>query len=314
MPSIRARLDQLDEATGIVQTSGPDQVSGPFLPLPVQIAIAVNTGLSNLAGVDDYHEVATTKTAMRNEMLLQALRAFIASQQAINEATQALLAVLLAGADRTSAQVAVLTGSMQLAQVAAVASEAKQAAAELRLTALEAKDVLIASATEANRLEIVKNTAADALRDARLSQDETAIAAAQATATQARADYATAQAKAEQQAAALLVVLGKADAAQATATAAQTAQAAFAARFRSVRFTLPQIPLAGTVDVVVPFAAFADNAFTAIAEPAGLTLLGLDATEVPTARTASTATFKIKNVLGLTIAAGGVLNFIALHD
>jgi hypothetical protein len=311
----KALLARLADATGVSQAApDPTQATAPLVPLPQQIIQAVNNGLSELAGVPDYGAVASTRTAMRNDVLLQNFRAFQSSQQTINDATQQLLTALLAGADRAGAQVAVLTGQMQLAQLAATASDAKQVAYGLRLDALETKAVLVASATEANRLDIVKLQAADALLQARATTDEAAIAAAQATANQARDAAALAQKKADDDAAAVLVAVAKADTAQATASAAQQAQAAFAARFRSARVTLPQIPLGGTIDVVVTFAAFADANFTALAEPAGLTLLGLDATEVPTARTASTVTFKIKNVLGLVIAAGGVLNFIALHD
>lgn len=63
---------------------------------------------------------------------------------------------------------------------------------------------------------------------------------------------------------------------------------------------------------MVPWAqSFPDASYVAIAEPAGLVLLGLDATEVTTARTAISTTFRIKNVPGLVIASGGTLSVFA---
>jgi hypothetical protein len=236
----------------------------------------------------------------------------VAALETVQAAQQAVLDALGKGYDQQSATVQVLTANLQLAQQRAQALETKQAAYDLRLAANDAKDTLTANATEANRLDIVALKAADVLLQTRATNDEAAIAAAQTTATQARTVADAAQKKADQDADAVLLVQAQAKAAQDTADAAKQAQAAFAARFRSVRVTLPAIPLLG-LDVVVTFSAFADPNFTAIGEPAGLALLGLDATELPTARTSSTATFRIKP-LSVAIQAGGVLNFLALHD
>jgi hypothetical protein len=227
------------------------------------------------------------------------------------DSLEKLFTQVLALSTANQDQLTVLTAQQALGQQASQQLTAAQAAYELRLTANEAKATLTASATEANRLELVKNTAADALRDARLSQDATAIAAAKATADQARAEAATAQKKADEDAAAVLVAQAQAIAADAKATAAQQSVAALAAKFRSATVTVPGMVIGGSIDVVATWPAFADTAFVAIAEPAGLALLGLDATEVITARTANSATFRIKNVLGLAIATGGTLSVFA---
>ncbi len=253
---------------------------------------------------------------MSNYALYYAVRALAAQVQAgqlVQVAQQALLSTLATSSDQQSTQVRVLTAQMQLAQTDNQALLAGQAADRLRLTALEAKDVLIASATEANRLDIVALQAEARALELRAAGDEAALAAAQATASQARELAAAAMKKAEDNATALQLVQAKADTAQTAATAAQQAQAAFAARFRTARVAVPAIGVGLTVDVVVAWSpAFADANYTAIAEPAGLTLLGLDATELTSARTSGTATFRIKNVANLAVAAGGTLNIIAL--
>lgn len=278
-------------------------------PLPLPVAQQINVAVSRLAGVLDFDAVADTKVGMQNE----ALRLRLLALELVVSAQQAVQAALASGLDQQSAQLKVLNAQLLLAQQATQALQVSQTAAELRLTAAEAKATLTASATEANRLDIAKNAAADVLRDARATNDETAIAAAQATATQARTEAAAAQKKADDDAAAVLVVQAQAKAAQDTATAAQAAVATLANRFRSAVASVSGLAasLNATLDVVVTFPAFPDASYVAIAEPAGLTLLGLDATEVTTARTASSATFRIKNVLGLAIAAGGTLTFFA---
>jgi hypothetical protein len=226
-----------------------------------------------------------------------------------------LVTQLLVLSNASQEQQLVFAAQQHLATMASQQLATAQAAQDLRLAAVEAKATLTASATESNRLDILVLQANDVLLQARATQDETAIAKAQTTANQAVADAAKAQTTANQDAKDLLTVQGLAKAAQDTATAAQQSLATFAARFRSARVAVPKIDLGTSLDVVVQLSpAYADANYTAIAEPAGLALLGLDATEVPTARTASTVTFKIKNVLGLAIAAGGVLNFIAFHD
>lgn len=306
----RARqvIQALQVNTGVMLPAAPDPL-GAGLPVMPTVQQQINASISKLAGVPDYDLVADTKVGMQNE----ALRLRLAALEQVVSAQQAVLQAQAAGFTQQSSQLQVLTGQLQLAQQNSQAVQAAQALAELRLAAVEAKATLIASATEANRLDIVKNNAADALRDAKLSNDATAIADAKATATQARTEAAAAQKLAADDAAALLVVQAQVKAAQDSATAAQAAVTALANRFRSATVTVPSMVLNGSIDVVVSFPAFADNAFVAIAEPAGLSLLGLDATEVTTARTASTATFRIKNVLGLAIAAGGTLTFFAYH-
>jgi hypothetical protein len=305
----RARLLLQDAAriTGAV-AAVPDPL-GSTLPEAPTVPQQINAAVSRLAGVTDYNAVADTKVGMQNE----ALRLRLAALELVVSAQQAVVDALAKGYDKQSAQVQVLTAQLLLAQQNSQALQATQAAAELRLSAVEAKANLVASATEANRLDIISLKAADVLLQAQDSKDVAAIATAQATATQAKADAATAQKKADDDAAAVLVAQAQAKAAQDTATAAQQAVTALANRFRSAVVTVPSMVLGGSIDVVATFPAFADNAFVAIAEPAGLTLLGLDATEVTTARTATSATFRIKNVLGLAIAAGGTLTVFAYH-
>lgn len=304
----RLLLEALQLNTGVMLPAAPDPL-GAGLPVMPTVQQQINASISKLAGVPDYDLVADTKVGMQNE----ALRLRLAALEQVVSAQQAVLQAQAAGFTQQSTQLQVLTGQLQLAQQNSQAVQAAQTLAELRLAAVEAKATLIASATEANRLDIVKNNAADALRDAKLSNDATAIADAKATATQARTEAAAAQKLAADDAVALLVVQAQVKAAQDSATAAQAAVTTLANRFRSA--SAPVAALSGvlnaTLDVVVTFPAFADTAYVAIAEPAGLTLLGLDATELTTARTASSATFRIKNVLGLAIAAGGTLTFFA---
>lgn len=261
-------------------------------------------------------EVEGQQWEMSNSELYYAVRALTAQVQAgqlVQVAQQALLSTLASNSDQQSAQVRVLTAQMQLAQTDNQALLAGQAADRLRLTALEAKDVLLLSATEANRLDIVAMQAEAQALEVRAAGDEVALATAQATANQARDAAAAAMQKAEANASALQAVQAKVDTAQAAATVAQQAQAAFAARFRTARVAVPSIAVGLTVDVVITWSpSFNDVNYTAIAEPAGLSLLGLDATELTSARTASSATFRIKNVSGLAVAAGGTLNIIAL--
>lgn len=235
----------------------------------------------------------------------------VAALENVQAAQQLVLDALAAGFSQQSTQLQALTANLQLAQQTNQQLTAAQNAYDLRLAANDAKDALIASATEANRLELVKANAAAALREAQALKDAAAIAEAKALATQAKADAAAAQKTANEDAAAVLVAQAAATAAQTTATNAQAAVAALAAKFRSATVTVPSMLIGGSVDVVATFPAFADTAFVVIAEPAGLALLGLDATEVTTARTASSATFRIKNVLGLAIASGGTLSVFA---
>ena len=267
----KAQLARLLVATGLDQVSNdPDQSNAPLIPLPQQIAAVAGTDTEDADGLPT--TVGGLRSLIRTLMGQAQIPTGTTWPMSLNRSATRLnlleprvalleqrLEQVADGLDATDAEVEATVARLELLRAALATSDAQQAADAVRLAAVEAKATLTASATEANRLEIAKNTAADALRDAHLSQDATAIAAAQATATQARAEASLAQKKAEYDAAALLVL-------QAQLTTVQQAAAANATNLASVatdvatrlpasavqRFTV-NLP-AVTIQVLTPYA------------------------------------------------------------
>jgi hypothetical protein len=226
-------------ACGLYQEGGSDQQGAPVLPLPAQIAEAVNAGLSQLAGVPDYSAVATTKVAMRNDVLRAGLNTFQASQQTYNELQDARTALLeqrveqlAAGLSATSAEVRATTARLELVSAARVATQAQldantaaDALIVARLVAVEQQQAADRLADAALAAHEAKQDADIALLSARAGSDEALIAAAQAAATaaQVRADQAVNAAATAQSTATAAGTA--ASTAQAAATAAQQAAA-----------------------------------------------------------------------------------------
>jgi len=268
-PDPYQQIDQLCTATGLDQAGGSDQQSGPFVPLPVRIAQLEGTYTDDADGLPTdigglrslIHTMLGQQQMPSGQWPMSNHRS--ATRLNLLEPRVALLEQRLeqvaAGLEATDAEVEATVARLELLRAALATSDAQQATDAVRLLGVEAKATLTASATEANRLELAKNTAADALRDARLSQDATAIAAAQATATQARSEASLAQKKADDDAAALLVLQAQLTTVQQAAATNATNLAAVAADVATrlpasavQRFTV-NLP-AVTIQVLTPYA------------------------------------------------------------
>jgi len=222
---------------------------------------------------------------------------------------------LLNGASATDAEVKATVARLDLLRIALATSNAQQAADEVRLAAVEAKATLTASATEANRLDIIALKAADVLLQAQDAKDATAIAAAQATATQARSEAATAQKKAEDDAAAVLALQAQLATVQATANAAQVSAAANATALAGKldasavqRFTTPtpQITVAvgapATFNVVLP-KPFATNQYLVFfTKASGAALLNVQLSDTAKLPGSFTATMQQTGLASLAVA------------
>jgi hypothetical protein len=323
----KALLAQLAQATGLDQVpADPTQATAPFIPLPAQIAALQGIDTPDADGLPT--DIGGLRTLIRTMLgqpqmptgtswPMSANRS--ATRLNLLEPRVALLEQLVqqyaAGATATDASVKELTARLSLLSAAQAAADARQTADEVRLAAVEAKATLTASATEANRLELIKNAAADALRDARLTNDEALIAAAQATATQAKADAATAQKLAADDAAALTALQGQLATVQATANAAQAAAAANAIALAGKldasavqRFTVatPAVSLVvGTpyaVPVTLPKAWTNGNYLVFLTKASGSTLLNVSLSD--TAKTATGFTLTMQTTGLATLAVG----------
>ncbi|MGI4864203.1 MAG: hypothetical protein ACRYFZ_09800 [Janthinobacterium lividum] len=282
---------------------------GDALPIDERISTAVDV----LAGRQNYLATAGTYPAMRNEQLRQR----VAALEQVQATQQQFILQLVAGADVASKQMQALGAQLQLQQLAIGVLQTNQAADEVRLAAVEAKATLTASATEANRLDIIKLQAADVLLQAQDSKDATAIAATQATATQARAEAATAQKKADDDAAALLVLQGQLTTVQATANAAQQAAAANAtalagkldaAAVQRFTITTPAVSLVvGTpyaVPVVLPKAWANGNYLVFFTKASGSTLLNVQLSDTAKTGTGFNTTMQTTGLATLAVGAG----------
>jgi hypothetical protein len=317
---------QLLTATGLDQVGGENQQGAPVLPLPAQIAALAGHDTPEAEGLPTdigglrslVHVILGQPQVPAGAWPMSLNRS--ATRLNLLEPRVALLEQLVqqyaAGASATSAAVQLLTDRLSLLSAAQVASDARQAADEVRLAAVEAKANLTASATEANRLEIAKNTAADLLRDARLSQDETAIAAAQATATQARSEASRAQQKADDDAAALQGLQTQLTAVQATANAAQTAAAANATALAGKldaasvqRFTTATpaltvaVGVASTFNVVLPKPFVTNQYLVFFTKASGSALLNVQLSDTAKLPGSFTGTMQQTGLASLAVAA-----------
>ena len=239
---------------------------------------------------------------------------------ALEPLVQQLTSAVLSLTDTNSA----LQGQLQVQLAAYQTLQASQAADQQHLVAVEAKATLTASATEANRLDIVALKAEDVALKTRATQDEAAIATAQATATQARTEAAAAQKKADEDAAALLVLQGQLTQAQA-AVAANTASLATVAADVATRlpaaavqrFTIstPAVTLGtavSTFNVVLP-KAFTDNQYLVFFTPApGAALLNVKFSDTAKLPASFTGTMQQTGLASLLVAASSA-EVLAIH-
>lgn len=269
-PDPYQQIDQLCTATGLDQAGGSDQQSGPFVPLPVRIAQLEGTYTDDADGLPT--DIGGLRSLIRTMLGQQQMPTGLGWPMSMNRSATRLnlleprvelleqrLQQVAAGADATSAEVKATVARLELLRAAQAASDTRQAADEVRLAAVEAKATLTASATEVNRLDIVKLEAADVLLQARATNDAAAIAAAKAAADQARTEAATAQKKADDDAAALLVLQAQLTTVQQAAATNATNLAAVAADVATrlpasavQRFTV-NLP-AVTIQVLTPYA------------------------------------------------------------
>jgi hypothetical protein len=322
----KALLALLSEATGVSQAApDPTQQSAPLVPLPRQIAALQGIDSQDAEGLPT--DIGGLRSLIRTMLGQQQMptgqwpMSMNRSATRLNllEPRVSLLEQLVqqyaAGATATSQTVQQLTAQLGLLSAAQAAADARQTADEVRLAAVEAKATLTASATEANRLELIKNAAADALRDARLTNDEALIAAAQAVANQAKTDAATAQKKADDDAAAILALQSQLTTVQATANAAQAAAAANATALAGKldasavqRFTVatPAVSLVvGTpyaVPVTLPKAWANGNYLVFLTKASGSTLLNVSLSD--TAKTGTSFTLTMQTTGLATVAVG----------
>ncbi|WP_324671030.1 hypothetical protein [Hymenobacter sp. GOD-10R] len=230
---------------------------------------------------------ATEAKATATQLALEANTLADAQDRAYAQATQSQVAALAAAQDLLKAQATANTQAIATAQAAANAAQAKADADEVLAKAAQVK----------------------------AEQALTAAQAAQASANTAQASATTAISNAASAATAASAAQSTATAAQTSATAAQTAVAALADRFRSKRISTPAMLIGAEATInVVWDKPFTDNLYTMNKpELVGGSILGL-AAQV-TAHTAAGCTVKIKNTLGLQLAAGAAtLEITALHD
>lgn len=257
-----AKIERLMVAAGLPADAGPLDAALPEPPpIDNRIADVADTLRISITG-----QQTPIGAGMQNRTIKVRTDALEARVALLEQLSQQLLT----GAAATDAAVQSTVARLELVRAAGAAMELRVAADEVRLAAVEAKATLTASATEANRLDIAKNTAADLLRDARLSQDEAAITAAQTAANQARDAAVAAQKKADEDAAGLTALqqqLTQAQAAVAANTASLATLAADVAKKLPAdavqRFTIPTpaVTLAVGTPTVVPVTlpkAFAD--------------------------------------------------------
>lgn len=313
-------------ACGLYQAGGGDQQGVPVLPLPAQIAALQGTdtedaeGLpTDIGGLRSLVRVILGQPQVPTGAWPMSLSRS-ATRLNLLEPRVALLEQLVqqyaAGATATSAAVQLLTDRLSLLAATQTASDARQAADEVRLAAVEAKATLTASATEANRLDIVALKAADVLLQTRATNDEAAIAAAQASATQARSEASRAQQKADDDAAALLALQTQLSAVQATASAAQAAAAANATALAGKldaasvqRFTTPTpaltvaVGVAATFNVVLP-KAFATNQYLVFfTKASGAALLNVQLSDTAKLPGSFSGTMQQTGLASLAVAA-----------
>lgn len=313
-------------ACGLYQEGGGDQLGAPVLPLPAQIAAlqgldtedaeglpadigGLRSLLRTILGQSQVPTGAWPMSLNRSATRLNLLEPRVALlEQLVQEYTT--------GATATSQAVQLLTARLGLLAAAQAASDTRQAADEVRLAAVEAKATLTASATEANRLDIVALKAADVLLQTRATNDEAAIAAAQATATQARSEASRAQQKADDDAAGLLALQVQLTAVQATASAAQAAAAANATALAGKldasavqRFTVatPAITVAvgvpATFNVVLP-KPFATNQYLVFfTKASGATLLNVQLSDTAKLPGSFTGTMQQTGLASLSVVA-----------
>lgn len=338
------KIDKMGQAveallvnTGVTIPPPPDPLGAGVPAVPTvaeRIAVAVNTGLSTLAGVDDYAAVSQTRTGMRNEVLRQRVNAL----EQVNEAQQSLLAALADRLGQQDTQLLALAANVELVRAAGASTQtqlaantAADAALAARTTALESQEAADKLADAAQLAYQTSNNARVALLEARATQDEAAITAAQAkadaaqtAASQAIASAATAQSSVTSAATAAAAAKSQADAAASQASSNAAALTAVQAEVAkklpadAVRRFVVQVPAVSialaapaTVAVTLP-TAFADASYELFFTKASGGLLNTELGWLNKTAAGFTLTLRNTSLATLALPAGSVEVF-AIH-